>query len=394
MGAKTITLPSRLTPASIKSDANIPANANMSISGQDITCSYINLEDVKTTLGETGGLYDCYRSIYLNKWAAYRPGTWRNNGSGGSVWLPSNNDAPNFTLQFSATANLTDFALYSQSENRKPTHYDWHNVQDTIFEEGDTGELTIQLKRGYRNPVCQDTGALGTAWEKIITYWTSSDTPTGAETMVVNSPPTGTDTIPELPSYLEHKSGSLSLFVGYDKYIHCRPYYISGVSTKISMIEDGQKLAHITCVGLRCTGVINSATVNKVHVINKTATINWSVTRNSGAPTKSVEFNIRCRSAYDSVPTDSEFTSGSTPNTVLLTDHVTYGTGGTVWPNTMVVGVSMSSNDVETQTTTVSFGATTNTPTTGNNYAELWARLEDSPTWQFLGSIQITWIYP
>lgn len=403
---KIITLPSWISPASIKSDANIPAQADISISGQDLDCTNIKLSSVRTVLGEsTYDLYSLCRSSLINIWSKFRPGGWKANGVSGSVWLPSGNSQPNFVADYPAESKLGDFALYCHTLGRKPTYYDTLFASTVIIEAGDTLILSTRLKRGYKIPVCEEQGALAAAWEKVATQWKISDTETGTETWINDDPASGGETVPEIgasPDYLEHSTDGLSSYIslGQTKWIHCRPYYISGshIANAVSMIEDGQQTFQLQYVDLRCTGVINSYTHPGTHVSNKTIACNWTVTRNTGAPARNIEVKIVVRSAYKldwygTAPTErSEFTQGSTKTGFYLTDGTTEGSASD-WPNTILEPTSLNSGDTRTETTNVNFSTpVSSSPEANNNVVQLYARIQGGGAdWKLLDTMVITW---
>ena len=300
---KLITLPDGLSATLIKADADIPANpADMVISGQDITCTNIKLSDIANTVtpGEflTYSLYDLGRHPVINKWSKYRPGTWNKDGVGGSNWLPSGNNSPTFTPKYEYYSSMGDFALYCHSSLvKKPTYYySYPTGTPYYFEYGITPKLTVSLARGYKDPVCQETGDLSSAWEKVGCWFTVSDTETGSETAVSHIDGGANGIIPRWDAgtpYLGFSSGSLTGFisVGETKWFHIRPYYVSGPHTKVQMIEDGQKVVQCAYTYIRCTGIVLSWTVSTLSSRHRKLVVNYRINRSSGAPSATIDIH-------------------------------------------------------------------------------------------------------
>ncbi|MBV5327193.1 MAG: hypothetical protein JZU65_06065 [Chlorobium sp.] len=106
--------------------------------GHDITVG-----QVKTALGETfGEISELCTSSKINKWAAYKPGHISASGSPYDTYTYVPDEAPH---------NLGDFIGYNHNA-KAPVHYAAAVPTDYEVEQGEWGQIDVELARGEMEP--------------------------------------------------------------------------------------------------------------------------------------------------------------------------------------------------------------------------------------------------
>jgi hypothetical protein len=288
---KTVTLPSWIDSNTYKSATSIPAQSSMSVSGQNIDCTNINLPAVKTLLNEDSfQLSDLCTSPNINKWSRYRPGSWYSNNTGGSNWLPDYGSAPVFVPQYpTSNYTLSSFAGYQHTAttDQKPTYFTPQtNVVDGNMEIGSGGQnvyYQCRLARGHRIPVCEEKNVVSNALEKVRVYWYLNNS-----LQKIDPPQHQTPFTVPAGGYVESEySGTI-----YSSYqVRAVPYYtdVEG-DIQYSMIEDGFKTANVTCFSLSS---LFSGNLSNLYFDGMYLVYNASVSRTTGGYTTSLFVRLR-----------------------------------------------------------------------------------------------------
>jgi len=235
----------------VKSDADIPAQADMTAGAGYVDCSNIKLSSVKALLGEDSfALAHVCTSPLINKWAAFRPGSWNNNGNAGSDWLPSLcTTNPTYVIMLPVNNyRLGDFAGYNHTEDKKPTY--WTSPPSSLTKEiGESATLSFHLAKGASLPVPALYNSTGWNYVKIQ-YWknTGSGYSLDATSAVIDF-----NTMPVTKDLAAQAAGtSWSICV--------RPVYTDQYSgNAIGVIEDGVKTVTINWIALQFSSSQNSA---------------------------------------------------------------------------------------------------------------------------------------
>jgi hypothetical protein len=238
----------------VKSDADIPAQADMTVTANYVDCSNIKLSEVKTLLGVAAfNLSDCCTSAAIKKWAAFRPGSFEGPAGGGSDWVPTDiTDTPIYVQTWPGGTiadayKLGEFAGYNHDEVNPPTYYDSGPTTPLSYETGKSIDISFSLARGARLSVPSYL-LYDTDWDHMaIEYYKDAGAGYSLDDTVY---PVDLDTMPIVKTYTSQPAGT-------NWNICIRPCYINATDdvTVEGIMEDGPRVVALswTTLQIECT---------------------------------------------------------------------------------------------------------------------------------------------
>lgn len=251
---KFITIPEDYNPSNNQCGTLNP------ISGMDYFATDISVMQVKTVLSESAtDVAGLCSSPLINKWAAFKPGSW-----GGT------NDFLNAVFTWIApTANFTlgDFIGYYHL-TPAPIYYADEIPSAIVVEEGDYANIRVRLARGESPPAARSLGATKSqidvqhTWNNTVTHNRISIPTTGDRSQIVDI-----SFIPDIVATM-----------------YIKPYYYvdlgGGDYQDVSAIEAGFKEVAISTVPLQFTGTVTDVT-DRTGGNPTSPAIRWHIIRNT-----------------------------------------------------------------------------------------------------------------